>query len=121
VARLRKLTDAQVYAIRSEYVPYCPENNATKVAKRHGITPDSVRYLAGGNTYKNVPHPDKASKPKFSLRKLTDDQAHAIRLRYVRASHTHGIKAMARQYDVNPDCIRDIVRGYRYKNVPFPK
>lgn len=52
--------------------------------------------------------------PVHTNRKLTDEQAEAIRKEYVRQSKEHGTVALAKKYGVNNSTIGMIVRGIHY-------
>jgi cytosine/adenosine deaminase-related metal-dependent hydrolase len=49
--------------------------------------------------------------------KLTEEQVRAIKQRYVWRDRANGVTAMAREYRVHRETVRDIVRGVNWGHV----
>lgn len=107
-------TDETADRIRAVYIPGHPEFGQSALARKLGVSATTVLRACHGVSHKNG---DVAAHGKFSLRKLSDEDAGVVRQSCVKGSAEFGIKALARRFGVTSGVISDIVEGKTYKDV----
>lgn len=81
-----------------------------KIAAEFGVKPPTLRYAIMGRGWNHIPG---ALRPYSTRRKFSDDQVRAIR----RLEGTKTIVAIAAEYGVTENAIRQILRGISYTHV----
>jgi len=112
---IARLGDERAIAIRAS-------DERTKIlAERYNLTKRTIRKIRNGTSWRHLPMGDYHSPERCQRRRavfagtvLTDEQVHEIR------ASAETCRALAKRYGVNPETIRRIRLGRRYKWVPPP-
>ncbi len=108
------LTNEEIKSIRKEYI-YCgKEHNMRFLAKKYGVSRNTIGYIVNNKTYTDSSYGEelsKKAKPKFRPNaKLTPEQVIEIRRTHIPWDKEYGGKALAKKYGVSYSAIRDLFR-----------
>lgn len=107
------------YVHREAYEAVSGEGSADGLLVRHKcdtpacVNPDHLEIGTHADNMRDMVERGRQARVKgagHSGAKLTEDKVRTIRADYMRGSHTHGLRAFARQYGVDMSLISMIVR-----------
>jgi plasmid maintenance system antidote protein VapI len=101
MAAHRQLTPGQVQIIRSRYVIGCRKDGAASVAKAFGVSPNAIRDIVDGRSYRDAPS---------GHRPVSEDDVAFVRRWLVAGHKERGWNAFARVLGIHPKVLRVLVR-----------